>query len=287
MKSSSRVIRAENTEALAAGWQPQNFGGSAGRPDEIDPQQVLELFNPAVLGDESTGAGQNTGRQNSAVRWSPEDLGQAHVFVPSDRTFVQFVEGSSGSLDGAAREAQKILQEAQQQAAKLLADAREQIEQERKAAFDEGYARAQDEARSFLEAARNIVEQTEAWQAEKLEQGETVVVEMVKEIAQKIFGDGIVLSNEQLQLNLNNMMVQARALGSLKIFINPKDAACLESDWAEYQSRILGSKIQIIPMEGIVRGGYYIEGQMGSMDARVGTQLETIFSALTEAGVEE
>jgi hypothetical protein len=47
------------------------------------------------------------------------------------------------------------------------------------------------------------------------------------------------------------------------------------------QSGISGQEIALIPTEVIQRGGCFIEGQFGSLDARVGTQLQMVGEALT------
>jgi flagellar biosynthesis/type III secretory pathway protein FliH len=105
---------------------------------------------------------------------------------------------------------------------------------------------------------------------------------MLVEIAQKMFGEGVELNPEALQINLNRIMENAQGLGDLKIFLNPRDAKLLDSSWSEYQMLVTGDKVKIIPSGRITSGGCYIKGNMGNVDGRVETQLNAVLKTLEE-----
>ena len=66
----------------------------------------------------------------------------------------------------------------------------------------------------------------------------------------------------------------------MKIFTNPEDAALLSTAWRDLQVSLLGCEVKIISNQEILRGGCYIEGQLGAVDARVQTRLAAIDDAL-------
>ena len=66
-----------------------------------------------------------------------------------------------------------------------------------------------------------MVEEVQAWKTDLMSQGEHIVVDMLVEIAEKMFGEGVELNPEALQINLNCVMESAHGLGDLNIFMNP------------------------------------------------------------------
>jgi flagellar biosynthesis/type III secretory pathway protein FliH len=77
-------------------------------------------------------------------------------------------------------------------------------------------------------------------------------------------------------------MENAQGLGDLNIFLNPRDAKLLDSSWSEYQLLVSGNKVRIIPSEKITPGGCMVKGNMGTVDARVETQLAAVLNTFEE-----
>ena len=86
-----------------------------------------------------------------------------------------------------------------------------------------------------MNAARKMVQEIEAWKADFISQSEPILVEMLKDISRKMFGEGVKLDAHALHANLNRLMENAHGLGALKIFINPNDARLLDPSWDEQQ----------------------------------------------------
>jgi flagellar biosynthesis/type III secretory pathway protein FliH len=105
---------------------------------------------------------------------------------------------------------------------------------------------------------------------------------MLKEISQTMFGEGVQLDANALQVNLNRIMEHAQRLGDLNILLNPRDAHLLDTSWSEYQFLITGNKVRIIPSEKITPGGCVVKGNMGMVDGRVETQLASVLSTIDE-----
>ena len=190
------------------------------------------------------------------------------------------------------QEASQILQQAIQeqehaalqtdQAAALLEKAHQESQAVREHAYREGLAAAQAETENLTQTARAVIDELLVWRTAILAQSENDVVGMIKEMAQIIFGEGLVLENEPLQQAFNRVMSNARSLGDLRIYINPNDAINLGPYWRESQAATSDQKIQLIPSEAIKPGGCFVEGQMGSIDARIETQLKAMLDTLTE-----
>ncbi len=115
-----------------------------------------------------------------------------------------------------------------------------------------------------------------------MECGEQVLTGILKEIAEIMFGEGVNLDANALQVNLNRIMESAQRLGDLNIFLNPQDANLLDPSWSDYQLLITGNKVRVVPSEKILPGGCFIKGSTGSVDARVETQLAAVQNTIEE-----
>jgi flagellar assembly protein FliH len=182
----------------------------------------------------------------------------------------------------AREQADEIILDAQKTADNLLAQAQDEIDHQKKEATRQGLDEAHREIESTLQASHALVTEVQAWQKELMAQGEQILVEMVKEISQTMFGEGAKLDANALQVNLNRVMESAQGLGDLNVFLNPRDARLLDPSWSEYQLLITGDKVKVIPSENITPGGCFVKGSMGSVDARVETQLAAVIKSLEE-----
>ncbi len=192
-------------------------------------------------------------------------------------------EKAAGAILRKARaEADEIIVDAQIAADNTLLQAQEEIEQQKAEGYRQGVGEAHVEMQAALQASHALVEEIREWQKGLLAQGEQVIVDMLKEISQTLFGEGAKLDPDALQVNLNRVMESAQGLGDLNIFINPRDSRLLDPSWAEYQLLISGDRVKVIPSENITVGGCYVKGSMGIVDARVETQLAAVMKSFDE-----
>ena len=194
-------------------------------------------------------------------------------------------------LGQARREADEVLMKAFTEAEEARRQAQADIQTAIQRGWDSGFSKATDKVRSeavkSLETASEIVRSVKEWRQAALPACEGQVLDMVREIARAMFGDGIALDAEALQMNFNRILENTHSLGDLKIFAHPADAAQLDSAWRQMQFSLTGNQIQIIPSETIKPGGCYIEGQMGVLDARIETQLKAIWQSIDEERTHE
>ncbi len=185
-------------------------------------------------------------------------------------------------LEQAHLQAEEIILASQAEADRILSQAQEEIDEQKKAAYQQGREQAFRELEETLRATRILVEEVQAWKTDLITQGERILIDMLVEIAQKMFGEGVELSPEAIQINLNRVMESAHGLGDLNIFMNPQDAKALDPSWNEYQMLVTGDRVKVIPSGKITRGGCFIKGIMGTVDGRVETQLSAILKTFEE-----
>jgi antitoxin component of RelBE/YafQ-DinJ toxin-antitoxin module len=97
-----------------------------------------------------------------------------------------------------------------------------------------------------------------------------------------MFGQGMVLPEETLKDVFNRAVAEAKPLGDLRIYANSEDVASLGDLWERQQSSLLGIKIELVSQDSIQRGGCIIEGDFGSLDARVDIKLSHILEKIAE-----
>ena len=185
-------------------------------------------------------------------------------------------------LDRARKQAEEIMLAAQAEADEVLLQVQNEIEEHKKAAYQQGLQEARREMDYALKTVRAMLAEVDAWKNDLTSQGEKILVDMVKDISRKMFGEGLELDKNVLQSNLNRVLESAHGLGNLNIFLNPRDARMLDSSWVDQQILISGGQVKVIPSGNIASGGCYIKGNMGTVDGRVETQLDAILKTFDE-----
>ncbi len=218
---------------------------------------------------------------NELQQWVLMEPSNDSLNIPEQKTLQEKLEAEKERMEliGLARaEAEEILRLANLEANKVVSHAQDEIEQVKR----DAYKAACDEMQKALAATRTVVEETHQWQSSFMESGEQILVGMLKDIAQTMFGEGVHLDANALQINLNRIMESAQRLGDLNIFLNPQDANLLDPSWSDYQLLITGNKVRVVPSEKILPGGCFIKGSTGSVDARVETQLASVLNTIDE-----
>lgn len=258
--------------------EPQAGGGTAGNfveLVEIVRERVSLAPNPAA----ETPALVPEGIQ----LWQPQTLvaignvtGNTHDHLRSG----EIIQQAEARLHQATIEAEQIMTQAKSEAERILLEAQEQANYIHRQAYADGQAAANAEAQGMLRVARAIVDEVEKWKENLFEEGEMMMLRLVIEIAQTIFGDGLPLDPDTLGQAFTRALSQAKSLGDLRMYLHPEDAAVLSTHWDKLQGVTAGQKVELIPSDLIKRGGCYIEGQYGTADARVETQFQLATEAL-------
>ena len=302
----------------AEAWTPPELGLelSAGVKG-IQKKQVLAVFGSDESsannkGKEQPSAIHSAGTNQNFVAWQPGVINPKTTAVrKADWTFIEVAEDSSDGQDqarmakffsgGAAQleqfnpeneasiilerariQAEEIILAAQAEADDVILQVQSEIDEQKKQGYEQGQNEARLEIENSIKAVHGMVEEVNKWKTALMAQGEQILVEMLKEISRKMFGDGVDLDKNALQSNLSRIMESANGLGSLHIFLNPKDARKLDSSWVDQYLLITGGQAKIVPSDNITRGGCYVKGNMGTVDGRVETQLDAFLQTFDE-----
>jgi flagellar assembly protein FliH len=308
MKSLSRIHSLTSGQQLAT-WAPAELEVEfVVASDEIQSEHILRILRRA----EEEAIQEKEGltvllpqiANRSVIAWQPEEI-DLQPPLPEITTW-DFVEPlheveetppqeflgeeqepnpekeAEEILTKARLHAEEIILEARATADKIVLQAQDEIDLEKKEGYQQGWNEGRSELGKALSAVRAAAEEVREWRDALTTQGEQILVEMLKDIAQTIFGEGVRLDANALQINLNRVMEHAQKLGDLNIFLNTRDAEMLDPSWSEYQLLITGNRVKVIPSEKITPGGCIVKGSMGMVDGRVETQLAAVINTIEE-----
>ncbi len=273
-------FQAEGSQSHSSSESSHTIGHGSGFVElvEIVREKIATPPNPTTVTSDSV--------TRDVQLWQPQTLtaiagvkGNTHDHLRSR----ELVQKAEARLHQAKVEAEQIILQARAEAQKILEEAQDQAALIHRQAYADGQAAANAEAQGMLKTARAIVDEVQKWKEELFEGGEMMMLRLVIEIAQTIFGDGLPLDPDTLGQAFTRALSQAKSLGDLRIYLHPEDAAVLSAHWDKLQGATAGQKVELIPSELIKRGGCYIEGQYGTVDARVETQFQLATDALLTA----
>jgi flagellar assembly protein FliH len=193
---------------------------------------------------------------------------------------LQAAQLSQAALAAAAAQSQQIVDAAQAQAAEVVRVAQAQAAEIARQAREEGLQAAEAEASRILMTARGVLDEVQTWRSRMLADSEGPVLQLIETLAHLIFSEDLNLSASVVQEAFARALAEARPLGDLRIHVHPDDASLLGPHWPEQQGAQSGQKLELVPNPDIRRGGCLVEGEHGSVDARVQTQLQVVLDAL-------
>jgi flagellar assembly protein FliH len=279
MKSS----RSLNPPQQVQSWLPTDFLKNLAQLGSTESETTGEakpLFTPAkpgLISDHSTGSLLKAEAGSEVTPWMPADFSQSRPEKQA-QTFQPVIRYNTAA--NAAEVATQIILDARKQADEFMHLAELQAKSLHEQAYQQGLQEAMDEIHYQIDTSKKLVEETIHWRDEMMAQSEPMVLDLIRAIAQKMFGEGFVLDSATLQSTFNNILENARSLGNLRIYVNPEDSLLLGPYWRELQESITAHKVEVIPSNSISRGGCYVNGQWGSADGRIETQLKAIMDTL-------
>ncbi len=297
MKSSSNLIETVNGGNFSQTWMPADFSVQTVEAVEVKPREIFPDFTPSgadssteeisSIGESAFEPTPKTFLDNKPVirKWSPDTV-QPVKPEGSPQPAIKAVEPldlesiREKLIQQTTDQASQILLKAQDQAAEMVRQAQESAQQVLLEAQHTGWKSAEAETRPMIQAVQNIIDEVQNWRDEMYAQSEAAILGLVKEIAHTLFCEGMALDEVALQHTFNKVLTNARSLGDLRIFVNPDDALNLGPYWREYQVSVSGQQIEIIPSDSIQRGGCFVEGEKGTVDGRVETQLKAIIDTI-------
>ena len=313
MLSSSKVIKASDSPVVNPFGVDQLIDlapGSGGRQSSafesfaVDTEKEKTAGSPAGNASVSeipwtTGkfAGARKGTPNQPVQpWTVSDF-RKDVPAPLKKAPEQSSPAQQSAfqadeyariLEDAGSKADELISSAEKQAEEIIARANSEAEAIKQRTFTEGMAAARNEMSDTLQQAARIFQESQLWQEQMMHQSQSRLMDMVLAIGKKLFGGGFELPPEQLDHIVSRAINEASRLGNLRVYLHPEDAKKLVNLWQESELTVNGQQIQIVSSQNISRGGCFIDGQFGVLDARVEEQLDQINRSIksTEVNLE-
>lgn len=283
MRSSSNVIRAGDNLSGLQEWTPVEFEQDQLFSNELIYTSALTFFGikPGETKEQTKNLVKADKGEVVFQTWQPGEMNQAKTQTSEEdlatTSWAPFLEQPNPR-----KIADQIILDAKAQAEEIINNANAMAEQLKQEAFVKGSESAKAEMHESLQAAASVINVAREWRLDMMSQAEPMIMDLVKKMAQKMFGDGVELDNAALQQHFASVLESARSLGDLRVYMNPEDARLLGPDWREYQASMLGNKVEIASNDSIKRGGCYIQGEWGTADALVETQLSAILNQFTE-----
>lgn len=189
-------------------------------------------------------------------------------------------------LTQAQRDAQQLREQAQaagvaagRQAGLQHSD--EQITARARELADRLFAERTRQSLPALEAViRNLQSERERW----LATWEAAAIQLAVGIAERILRQQLAQQPALALPSMREALQLAAGQPHLKVHLHPHDLELLQQSGLSLSQRLgaLG-QAELIPDEGLSRGGCYLETEHGVIDARLETQLERITAELTAA----
>ncbi len=172
-------------------------------------------------------------------------------------------------LDG-----RRIIENAEEKAKQIIADALEKKEEIEKQGRLEGIEAGKAEMVGVLSRV--------AAEAEKLRQNAADrMIELAVQIARKILEEELTTSPEKIRLLARKALKGAKWAQSVKIKANPKDLEMLENSRGEFMSLLSSvNELSIVGDSEVPIGGCVVETEEGEMDATLETQVSAMYQAL-------
>jgi len=182
----------------------------------------------------------------------------------------------------ARAEAERILEVAEKFAAEIRSQAIEETEKLRAQAYAEGTEKALAEFEQNLLEAAEIRERV--WR-----ETERDLLRLAVRLAEKIIGREIKTERQTIVDIVAAALQNARAQEKLTVRVNPSDLSLIEEEREKFLPSGRAHFIDFVADPRVSSGGCLIESEVGTIDARMETQLRVLQRALlaqSEGGTE-
>jgi flagellar assembly protein FliH len=188
-------------------------------------------------------------------------------------------------------EAERLIADAQRQAQEIESEARKTLEDERKAALEqgreegraEGYAEGKAEVDRLIGRTQVVLERAQDKRGEILVDTEREIIDLILLISRKVVK---VISENQREVvvaNVTEALRKVRDRGTVIIRVNLADLQLATDSTKEFIKTLEGVKsIQVQEDSSVDAGGCIIETDFGEIDARIASQLAEIEAKILE-----
>ncbi len=279
MKSSTKL---DPGSSNAQSWTPVDFYESGTETDLKNDGKPVSLFDCISIANGGESATKKVIKSDQNVnpsQWQARDIAyQMPLRKNSNPDWQPSLKFATATApQDISRE---LIHAAKKEAEQILLSAQKEAKGIQEQAYQDGWNNAMGEIKNHMDTASALVKEISDWRDNLIAQSEQMILDFVRSISQKMFGEGYELDRDTLQLTFNKVLENARSLGNLRIYVHPEDASSLGPYWREFQESITSHTIEIVPSSSIARGGCYVNGQWGSADGRIETQLKSILETI-------
>ncbi|MBR8659495.1 MULTISPECIES: flagellar assembly protein FliH [Brevibacillus] len=184
----------------------------------------------------------------------------------------------------ALAEVERWWEEKRREAEALFQETREQASRE---GYDAGYAdgkrQALEEETACVEQARSLLEQAYAEKERIIAEAEPFLVELSVDVAQKVIGTELHSSPEMVLEMVKKLLRRSRVHGHVAVCVNHRHYAFVQEQRAQLLALLDGqAELSIYPDHTVQDDGCVIRTPLGSIDARIDTQLHEIKQCLLD-----
>jgi type III secretion protein L len=170
-------------------------------------------------------------------------------------------------------EARQIIEKAQTYADELRLDVETEAELLRENAYQEGKGKA------LLEMTKNLIDSREI-RDNTLSETEHDILSLSVKLAEKIIGREIKTDRATIVDIVSNALRNAKRQDKLTIRVSQTDYSTVQEKFVELSQSSRTSYVDIVPDPRVTLGGCIIESEVGTIDARLETQLRVLEKAL-------
>lgn len=279
MKSSTKL---DPGSTNPQSWSPVDFYASGVDVDQKNDGKPVSLFDCISIangGECATKKVIKSGQDINLSNWQVDDISSRPP--ANDASQPDWIPSLKFATATAPQDlSRELIYQARKGADEIIQNAQKNAKGIQEQAYQDGWNSAMGEIKNHMDTASKLVNEISDWRDNLINQSEQMILDFVRSISQKMFGEGYDLDRDTLQLAFNKVLENARSLGNLRVYVHPEDASNLGPYWREFQESITSHTIEIVPSSSIARGGCYINGQWGSADGRIESQLKSILETI-------
>lgn len=183
-----------------------------------------------------------------------------------------------GAVYDAEQQAQRVLADAQAEADRIVTSARAEASRVHDDAATAGMREGREAAVATLAAA-------EAARARLLAEAESDIARLAVAIARKVLVGELALGDAAILRIVSQALASARLGRAVVVRVHPDDATGLSAAYPALLAAAGRSEGLVLrPDPGLARGDCVVESEIGTIDARIDTQLSAIEHALVTRG---
>jgi flagellar assembly protein FliH len=198
-------------------------------------------------------------------------------------------------LEEANQKAQEVMAKAQEEAKKLLEESQLYCQsayaQAQRDGFEEGrqqgYEEGRQQAQAIIEEVKELFAQLRDERERTLQSLEPEVAKLALRIAREVIQSEVNMNQEIVLNTVRNALGGLKGRDEVILHINSEDQDLVEQQRKLLEKFLEGVKsFTIVSDSRVERGGCIIETNLGNVDARISTKLQTLETAFKEVELE-